>query len=158
MVNPLEQIFPGLSTGDYQITSPSDPDYNCIAWVVGDTRKWWWPGPDLEREYWPVGVDREITLAAFQTTLATLGYVGCVGEELEPGFEKVAVFAAGQGKPRHAARQLPNGRWTSKLGQGPDIEHSLHDLEGAVYGLVVLLMKRPLRPGTLSERSAPTGG
>lgn len=38
------------------------------------------------------------------------------------------------GIPSHAARQLPNGRWTSKCGQAEDIEHDLRDLEGRLYG------------------------
>ena len=54
------------------------------------------------------------------------------------------MFADDQGTPLHAARQLPNGRWTSKLGELEDIEHVLHDLEGAAYGSVVLVMKRPV--------------
>ena len=47
-------------------------------------------------------------------------------------------------EPKHAARQLPSGRWTSKLGFLEDIEHALHDLEGTEYGAVVLVMKRPI--------------
>jgi hypothetical protein len=45
--------------------------------------------------------------------------------------------------PKHAARQLPDGRWTSTLGPGEDLEHALHDLKGMVYGSVVLVLKRP---------------
>jgi hypothetical protein len=63
--------------------------------------------------------------------------------ELESGFEKIALFAS-DGVPKHAARQLESGRWTSKLGTREDIEHALHDLEGAIYGSVALVMKRPL--------------
>ncbi len=54
------------------------------------------------------------------------------------------MFADALGLPTHAARQLASGRWTSKLGKAEDIEHDLHDLEGDLYGIVVLLMKRPL--------------
>ena len=68
----------------------------------------------------------------------------CPGEELEAGFEKIALFVDNRDTPRHAARQLPNGRWTSKLGELEDIEHGLHDLEGAEYGSVVAVMRRPL--------------
>ena len=32
--------------------------------------------------------------------------------QLEPGFEKIALYADNSGKPTHAARQLDNGRWT----------------------------------------------
>lgn len=67
----------------------------------------------------------------------------CAGEELETGFEKVALFADADGFATHAARQLNNGRWTSKLGELEDIEHALRDLEGVEYGTVVLVMKRP---------------
>ncbi len=144
MVNILEGIFPRLAKGDYQVTSPRDADYNCIAWAVGDPRNWWWPGPDEETQYWPPGATREVALPAFQEVFASLGYVPCDNEELDPGFDKIALFADAQGIPKHAARQLPNGRWTSKLGVLEDIEHALRDLEGTVYGSVVLVLKRPL--------------
>ncbi|MCI0364369.1 MAG: hypothetical protein L0219_10830 [Phycisphaerales bacterium] len=42
--------------------------------------------------------------------------------ELEPGLEKVALFADSF-YYTHAARQLPTGPWTSKLGKAEDIEH-----------------------------------
>jgi hypothetical protein len=116
--------------------------YNCIAWAAGKSHEWWWPGPDLEDEYWPPDVAREVTLAAFQAAFAGLGYLPCLSAVLEPEVEKVALFARPDGKPTHAARQLPSGRWTSKLGESEDVEHNLHDLEGAVYGRVVLVMAR----------------
>jgi hypothetical protein len=65
------------------------------------------------------------------------------GEQLEQGFEKTALFADAEGVPSHAARQLPNSRWTSKIGAMEDIEHALHDLDGELYGTVVRIMKRP---------------
>jgi hypothetical protein len=46
--------------------------------------------------------------------------------------------------PRHAARQLPNGRWASKLGREDDVEHdSEKGVSGDNYGTVVAYMKRP---------------
>jgi len=45
----------------------------------------------------------------------------------------------------HAARQLPDGKWTSKLGQLEDITHGTTDvIEGGDYGEVVQFMKRPI--------------
>jgi hypothetical protein len=96
--------------------------------------------------FWPPQVPRVLSLDAFRAAFATLGYVECVGEEPEPGFEKIAVFADDQGIPRHAARQTSTSRWTSKLGIMEDIEHALHDLEGSLYGSVMLIMKRPVPP------------
>jgi len=144
MVNPLEQIFPRLGQSGYQITSPADADYNCVAWAAGENRQWWWPGPDHEREYWSAGAAREATLVAFQAAFALLGYAVCASTDAEAGFEKIAVYADAQGKPRHAARQVVSGRWTSKLGRGPDIEYPLIDLEGDEYGSVVLTLRRAI--------------
>jgi hypothetical protein len=144
MVGLLEQIFPGLQGQPYQITSPPHDGYNCIAWAAGDTTDWWWPdAPDLpDSSYWPPGVSRVTTLDAFRAAFATLGYAVCEHDHLEPGYEKIALYALA-GLPKHASRQLSSGRWTSKLGPMHDIEHALHDLTGTVYGSVVLVMKRP---------------
>ena len=84
------------------------------------------------------------TVAAFQEAFGSLGFVVCENEDLEVGFEKIALFADDD-VPQHAARQLSNGRWTSKLGELEDIEHPLHALEGAEYGKVVLLLSRRIR-------------
>ncbi len=143
MVEGIELAFPRLQGADWSVSSPPDDRYNCIAWAVSVTTDWWWP-VGLDKTYWPDSVPCEVTLEAFREAFATLGYVVCTGEESELGFQKIAVFANEQGIPKHAARQLDTGRWASKLGKMEDIEHALHDLEGTVYGSVVLIMKRPL--------------
>lgn len=140
-MNAIEQAFPDLAGNNYQITSSKDRNYNCIAWAAGDRQRWWWPGSDEVLEYWPSGVPRIRSRDAFVAAFATLGYQVCDGESQEEGYEKVALFADSRG-PTHAARQLPNGRWSSKLGKWEDIEHGLHDLAGTIYGLVILVMKR----------------
>src|SRR2546426_8468560 len=142
----LEDVFPGLRGQSYHIKSPRDRRYNCIAFAAGDDRNWWWPDV-AEEDTWPAGVARVTTVAAFREAFATLGYVVCDHDQLETGFEKIALFALA-GVPKHAARQLPGGRWTSKLGPMEDIEHGLHDLTGMVYGSVVLVMKRPVQAAT----------
>ena len=67
----------------------------------------------------------------------------CAATDWERGFEKVAIFADDQGFPSHAA-QLPNGRWTSKLGKLEDIEHEILALVGVEYGSVAVVMRRPI--------------
>jgi hypothetical protein len=141
----IEALFPNLRGTVYRITSPPSDAYNCIAWAAGDTERWWWPG-DPARTYWPLGVPRLETLSAFQDAFAALGYVVCQQADLEPGFEKIALFADADGTPTHAARQLSDGAWTSKLGMSEDIQHSLADIAGAVYGSVVQILKRVLPP------------
>jgi hypothetical protein len=137
----LEATFPGLQGKAYQFTSPRDQRYNCVAFAAGDMGAWWWPDPD-GADFWSSGVARDETIDAFRDAFNTLGYVVCSDEQLEPNVEKLAIFALAT-VPKHAARQLKNGNWTSKLGPSEDIEHSLRDLEGTVYGSVVLIMKRP---------------
>jgi hypothetical protein len=141
-VTDFEALFPKLRGSEYRITSPSDPAYNCLAWAAGAADRWWWPGGDAE--FWPPGADRAETLSAFQAAFAFSGYAVCVDDAIEVGFEKVALFADEHGVPRHASRQLRNGLWTSKIGELEDMEHALRDLEGAEYGSVIIILKRPL--------------
>ncbi|MGH7498113.1 MAG: DUF7689 domain-containing protein, partial [Gemmatimonadales bacterium] len=130
----------------YSLTSAADPDYNCIAWAAGDSQRVWWPAPS-PYAYWPPNVSLKEAVDAFAAAFATLGYSPCPDGSVEAGYEKVAIFVSKDGKPTHAARQLPGGTWTSKLGKGgEDISHSLYGLEGGAYGDVALHMKRPIPP------------
>ena len=143
----IERDFPNLSASGYEITSPDTIDYNCIAWAAGDDRRWWWPDSQYI-EYWPEGVPREVTVEAFQQAFQTIGYEVCPDDSLEPGYQKIAIYADSNGKPTHIARQLENGKWTSKLGQYEDIEHeNLPGLAGGIYGDVVAVMKKIKRSG-----------
>ena len=64
-------------------------------------------------------------------------------EKLEPGVEKIAIFSDTAGDPRHAARQLPSGAWTSKLGDHVDIEHTdVNAVGGLLYGEATVYMRR----------------
>jgi hypothetical protein len=146
-----EAVFPNLRKGEYEVTSDEDWSYNCIAFAAVRTDLPWWPtAEDMEGVFWPAGVPREETLESFLLAFGIAGYIPCAGPDLEPGFEKIALYADADGKTSHAARQLPSGSWTSKLGDWEDIEHrTLAALEGEpatkpAYGKVVCYMKRPL--------------
>lgn len=141
MASGLEPIFPNLQTEAHAITSPKTPFYNCIAWAAGDSTRWWWP---LAPYYWPYSAPREVTIAAFVAAFATIGYRPCSSGAVEDGLEKVAIYADRNNRPTHAARQLPDGTWTSKLGKLHDIEHAtLRGVEGEDYGAAVLFLSRP---------------
>jgi hypothetical protein len=138
--DPLLAAFPGLAASGYRITSPPTLDYNCIAWAASRIDRWWWPSPDA---FWPEEVPTVTTLEAFEAAFTLLGYQRCASGELDPELEKVVIVADAQGQPTHAARQLANGRWTSKLGPNVDIEHGTPDaLNGEDYGSAVLFMSR----------------
>jgi hypothetical protein len=82
-----------------------------------------------------------VLILAFQA----IGFELCADGGLEPGFEKVALYGDGVFYT-HAARQLPDGKWTSKLGGAEDIEHdAAEDVAGGVYGEVVQFMRRRTR-------------
>lgn len=138
MIDPLD--FPRLQAGSYRVTSPETIDYNCIAWAACHDDNWWQPGI-----YWPIACAQDdFSLGVLEDVFISLGYSECVDGTLEVGFEKVALYGLGM-LYTHAARQLPDGSWTSKLGKGVDIVHTApDDIAGGVYGEVVEFMKRPV--------------
>jgi hypothetical protein len=136
-------LFPRLNAHNHRVTSPACIDYNCIAWSVGDTEHWWQPGVS-----WPnVAEPGEADLGALEEAFKTLGYESCADARLEPGYEKVVLYGANLFYT-HAARQLSDGKWTSKLGEAEDIEHnSPEDVSAGIYGDVMKYMKRRIQPG-----------
>lgn len=136
----LENDFPSLHSPDYSLTSPIDRRYNCVAHAAGDSENYWWPDAD---GFWPAGIPRENKLPNFVLAFGTLGYLKCDKSDLESGFEKVAIYCAAEEKPTHAALQLDDGWWTSKLGRYVDIRHrTLNSLEGDVYGVATQVLRR----------------
>jgi hypothetical protein len=112
-----ESAFPRLTTANHEITSAPDVGYNCIAWAAGDSARWWQPGI-----FWPLEVPRH----------------ECGIGALEAAYGSGLMYT-------HAARQLPDGAWTSKLGKAEDIRHDApDDIAGGVYGEVVEFMRRPV--------------
>ena len=140
-------LFPSLGP-DFDITSPTDEEYNCIAWSINDTRQWWWPTPPGQRrwpgKYWPPGVPHEETLEAFTLVYKSLGFQSCDERGFEAGFDKIAIYADSIGTVTHAARWWVEDKgWSSKPGEENDIRHhSLQSIEGTSYGAVAQVMKR----------------
>jgi hypothetical protein len=132
------EAFPRLTEDHYEVTSEADVGYNCVAWAAHDKKHWWQPGT-----FWPVEVQRdEHGIGALEQAFAALGYEECPDGSLEPSFEKVALYGSGL-MYTHAARQLVDGKWTSKLGKGKDITHDRpDDVAGGLYGEVVEFMRR----------------
>ncbi|MBV9122139.1 MAG: hypothetical protein JO112_02105 [Planctomycetes bacterium] len=133
-------LFPRLTLENHRITSPADNSYNCVAWSAKDVEHWWQPGV-----FWPVELAADDHgIGALEQAFLQLGFQDCPDGSLEVGFEKVALYGSGF-MYTHAARQLPDGRWTSKLGGAEDIEHQTpHDVAGGLYGELVQFMKRPI--------------
>jgi hypothetical protein len=100
--------------GGFTLTSRESDEYNRIAWVALDTTRWWWPSPG---DYWPAEAPQAETVESFIVAFRTLGFQPCdLSEALEAGVEKVAIYLE---------------------------HHSLSGVEGAAYGRVVQMLKRP---------------
>ena len=81
---------------------------------------------------------------AFVKAYQTIGYECCDNGDIEPGFQKIAIYTY-NGEPQHAAIQEENGIWKSKLGDWEDIQHELKGLENSnYYGVVQQILKRPV--------------
>jgi hypothetical protein len=142
----LEEDCPGLLHASYEITSPRDPQYNCIAFAVGDLTHFWYDA-GVNGYYWPPKTPSADTLEGWVQVFYDHGYRETGDATLEAEFEKVAIYVS-KGTPEHVARQKASGVWTSKMGPGHDIEHAtLEALEGATMGTVAKIMKRKCKDG-----------
>jgi hypothetical protein len=101
---------------------------------------------------WPEGIPTDGSVEAAVRLFESLGYQKTDDATFTPGVEKIAIYGDAKGYT-HAARQLTNGRWTSKIGKLQDIEHdsldaltSLEKLIGTpkdrAYGRVVQILAK----------------
>ena len=143
----VEFHFPNI--GSWRRTSPRDASYNCIAYAAGCTGERW----DVHVfYYWPGGAERSMEVRALQSCFKAIGFSFCDDGSRERGFDKVALYGSG-GRWTHAARQTARGTWSSKLGDGVDIEHSsVECLYDSAYGEVVCYMRRPKGVGSGDDR------
>jgi hypothetical protein len=133
--------FPKLKDARHRFTSPPDPKYNCIAWSVNDTTRFWWPD---HLAYWPDDVPPNDSLDAFVHMYSKLGYslTDLVPKE---DAEAVAIYGAGF-RVKHAARRSTDSPlWKSKLGEAFDIEHTLNAIEAGLYGSLLAIMVKKVQ-------------
>jgi hypothetical protein len=130
------------------ITSSSTEYYNCFAWAASKDDEWWDPNP-MREGFWPPDIIRQETLQSYIAAYQTIDYEVCDGEDFEEGFEKIAIYVNDLGKPAHAARQLPGGEWTSKIGRWEDVKHEfaeqfIFEIRGRTidYGNIAVVMKK----------------
>lgn len=111
------------------VTDEASSTYNCIAWTVGVTSAWIWPGKSL--------ID-------FDTFYAGRGFTRSTGGPI----------AAWQlsGAMTHGCISGPNHgpRWESKCGADLRIQHGLGEFAGSSYGHVVAFYRRGAPAGHLA--------
>jgi hypothetical protein len=133
----MKESFPRLKEA-FTILGPGTKQYNCIAWSIGNTREWVWPGNRVED---------------FDRLYAEHGYTRQPGLNLavEPGKRKLVLYAtlnkdATINAVTHAAVQEADGSWTSKLGQMALIRHATPEaLRGRSYGTPVAVYVCPIK-------------
>lgn len=86
----------------------------------------------------PSRILRKKSLDAYKKAYGSIGYKTCQDAKHEKGFEKIAIYAKINGEPTHAARQLNQSKWTSKLGKKEDIEHAINGLDSKDMALLLL--------------------
>ncbi len=127
----ISSQFPLLTKSNHVITSPKDQSYNCIAWSLKFNACWFWPS--AFPAYWPIPHNGQATLATFSAMYAHYGYTLTASFTYQPNFARIAVYVL-NGKITHAAYQVNEVMWASKLGSEEDILHELHALDGPTYG------------------------
>jgi hypothetical protein len=114
--------FPNLDADRAVVTGEVSRVYNCIAWTVGVTDRWLWPGGsvgDFDAFYQGFGYTRsgDGPVAAWGHSASNMTH-GCVSG------------------PGHGPR------WESKCGGDLRIQHGLNELVGASYGRVLAFYRR----------------
>jgi hypothetical protein len=146
LINFSHPSFPNSFEEPFILTSPITPNYNCIAWAFGDDTKWYWP----ENTYfWPSKIRRKPDIQSFIELYELIGYLVCLDDSLQEGIEKIVIFTDQNNVPTHAARQLKNGNWTSKLGESHDVEHTIKSMHNSFYGNPKVYMSRPINKWSL---------
>lgn len=119
----IESIFPDLQT--WSVTGPATSAYNCIAWSVGVTNQWLWPGS---------------AVADFDAFYASYGWTVSANGNREYQKRKVALYAynSDSNMCTHGSREVHDCNWEeSKLGSLERIMHRRTELEGGGYGDVI---------------------
>lgn len=109
--------FPLLDVNKAEVSGPATRVYNCIAWTVGVTGAWLWPGS---------------TIGNFDTFYARYGF-----HRSSSG--PIAAWGVSIGQMKHGCVSGPHHgpRWESKCGQSLRIEHGLNELVSGGYGRVL---------------------
>ena len=137
----LVEAFPNLASEGFETVGQASELYNCIAYAAGDTTKWWWPDGI---NYWPPWASETNRTESLKEAFSGLGYEQCDTSDTEVGYQRIALYEV-NGEMKHAAVQTPDGRWRSKMGQGPVIEHDTPEsLSCGSYGGPTAFMRRAM--------------
>ena len=151
--NTLINWFPHLATDNYfELTSPSTPVYNCIAWAMGLTDRWVDPF-SAPGHWWPDGVKKSDTCESLINAFIALGFEQTDNYTYDSTYDKVVLYGY-NGKWKHASRILKNNIEHSKFGEYWDGLHSHNIFQDPIYGTAYACMQRPVNsfdPSTVTR-------
>ena len=144
--------FPNLENDIcFEISSPIDSNYNCIAWAFHQYKdRWMQPPsgkyiPELDAvTWWPDGATPSMDISSLVEAFLCNSFIICDSWEHESGYIKIALYYNPLNNCwTHASRESRTGQyWLSKLGRSYDIHHSNpYSLEGKAYGKVFCYLK-----------------
>lgn len=93
--------------------------------------------------YWPPSAPHSTHISSFIKAFEIKRYTTCADGTHREGYEKIAIYEK-NGQVTHAAKQIDNTKWTSKLGRSWDISHTAGAVSGGLYGVVTTYMERPI--------------
>jgi hypothetical protein len=117
-------------------------EYNCISHTLNINNDISWPFDN--NNYWPVS--RDLTKESFDKFYEFHGFekMNLLDFSYEPKYIKVALYT-NKGIPTHAAIQVDEFFWESKIGELGIIKHDLFEIEDNVYGEVTQIYRK-LKP------------
>jgi len=128
--------FPNLKrNNNFTFTSVSTEDYNCVAWINDILDEW--------VQFYDANGNYDFSLDRYIKYFESYGYLINDNSDKQEGFTKIAISFDKDKNFKHVCKQLPNGEWSSKLGDWEDIKHNNPiDLLGRSYGVDVLFMMK----------------
>lgn len=117
--------FPVLDVDRAIVSGEVSQVYNCIAWTVGITDRWLWPGTSI---------------ASFDTFYRGFGFV-------RASDGPIAAWGHSTSQMTHGSISGPGHgrRWESKCGGDLRIQHGLNELVSSSYGRVVAFYNKSRR-------------
>jgi hypothetical protein len=144
----LNARFPKLVVGSFVPASRATPRYNCLGFAAKDERHWWQAERYGGRYYWPPNLPRITTVNTVTQIFAARGFQLTDNHGIEPGYEKVGIYASLDDHEFSHIAWSDGLVWKSKLGSGQDIDHyTLDVLEGEQldeYGIVDRVLRKKL--------------
>lgn len=120
--NTMPPDFPNLQRCQVRKQAAATSTYNCLAWTIDDTSRWWWVEADGNGD----GKVSVSEMSAFYTS---------------KGKSNIAYYGPSTADVVHVAKKAggggPDCLASSKLGQDIRMAHDLQQLEGGIYSNIV---------------------